>query len=146
MNLIWRKVGAKRPNPPENIPRRKKITVLFLAANPQGTSRLALDIEVKSIDDVLRKADFRDAFDLKQHWAVSVEDLQEYLLRHNPNIVHFSGHGSKTGELYFVNNLGKGQGLRGENRDLDLESMEADLKPLEDSALASLFGIFKGHC
>ena len=119
------------------------VTILFLAANPQSMNQLALDREVKGIDEALRKADFRNAFDLKQQWAASVEDLQEYLLRHNPDIVHFSGHGSKTGELYFVNTLGKNQGVRGENREIDLEFMPTKLEPLEESSLANLFEIFK---
>lgn len=121
----------------------RPVTILFLAANPQGTGRLALDQEVKEIDNALRRATFRNAFDLEQQWAVSVEDLQEYLLRYNPDIVHFSGHGSKTGELYFANNLGKAQAVRGENREIAFESMETELQPLEESALANLFELFK---
>lgn len=119
------------------------ITILFLAANPQSMNHLALDKEVRDIDEALRKRGVRDAFNLVEHWAVSVEDLQEYLLRHNPDIVHFSGHGSSTGELYFVNDLGKGQGVRGKSREIDLESIKTKLKPLEDSALAKLFEVFK---
>ncbi len=119
------------------------VTILFLAANPKSMNHLDLDKEIKGIDDALRQTDFRDAFELEQQWAVSVEDLQKYLLRHNPDIVHFSGHGSKTGELYFVNDSGQGQGVRNDARTLDIESLETNLNPLEKSALADLFEIFK---
>ena len=58
---------------------------------------MSLDKEIKAIDSSLRKADFRDFFELEQYWATDVEDLQEQLLRYQPHIVHFSGHGSQEG-------------------------------------------------
>lgn len=73
--------------------------ILFLTANPDGTDPLCLDQEIKAIDRALREAEHRDTFDLVQHWALSVDDLQSLLLRHTPDIVHFSGHGSGAGEI-----------------------------------------------
>lgn len=84
----------------------KKIKILFLAANPKNTKRLRLDQEVRAIDQSLRLSEFRDKFELLQHWAVRVIDLQSYLLRHKPNIVHFSGHGSTTSEIILEDDLG----------------------------------------
>lgn len=75
------------------------IKILFLAANPANMLPLHLDEESRLVDQALRTADFRDRFDLRQHWAVRYGDLQELLLRHRPDIVHFSGHGSAAGEL-----------------------------------------------
>jgi len=74
------------------------ITILFLAANPTDTTRLRLDEESRSIDQALRQAEFRDRFELEQAHAVRVADLQGLLLRYQPHIVHFSGHGSATSE------------------------------------------------
>ncbi len=85
----------------------EKIVILFLAANPSTTTRLRLDEEVRAIDQVLRQADYRDEFDLRQHWAVRVADLQELLLRHKPQIVHFSGHGSQAGQLLLEDDRGR---------------------------------------
>ncbi|HSN76304.1 MAG TPA: CHAT domain-containing protein [Anaerolineae bacterium] len=85
----------------------EKIVILFLAANPSTTTRLRLDEEVRAIDQVLRQADYRDEFDLRQHWAVRVADLQELLLRHKPEIVHFSGHGSQVGQLLLEDDRGR---------------------------------------
>jgi len=75
------------------------IKVLFLAANPRDTRPLRLDEEIREIDSALRHAKFSDRFDIRQHWAVRVMDLQRYLLRHQPDIVHFSGHGSRNGGI-----------------------------------------------
>ena len=82
------------------------VVILFLAANPSSTTRLRLDEEVRAIDKALRQANYRDQFDLRQHWAVRASDLQELLLRHQPHIVHFSGHGSDTGQLIFEDDRG----------------------------------------
>ena len=66
------------------------VKILFLAANPVDTAQLRLDEEIRAIDLVLRQTEFRDRFDIRQHWAVRVVDLQGYLLRHKPDIVHFN--------------------------------------------------------
>ena len=73
--------------------------LLFLAANPLDTDPLRLDEEMRAVDLALRQAGFRDQFDVRSHWAVRVGDLQELLLRHQPDIVHFSGHGSSASEI-----------------------------------------------
>ena len=75
------------------------IKILFLAANPADTSPLRLDKEIQAIDTALQKTKYRDNFDIKQHWAVSIAELQGLLQRHQPHIVHFSGHGSSSGDI-----------------------------------------------
>jgi hypothetical protein len=82
------------------------VSILFLTANPSNTTRLRLDEEIREIDQALRKSDFRDRFDIKQHWAVRVTDFQGLLLRHKPDIVHFSGHGSKRDEIILEDSFG----------------------------------------
>ncbi len=105
---------------------KKIIKVLFIAANPKDTSRLRLDEEVRSIDQALMQAEFRDRFDIKQHWAVRVFDIQGYLLRHKPDIVHFSGHGSSSSEIVFEDNGGNGH-------------------PVSPNALSQLFCVLKDN-
>lgn len=75
------------------------IKILFLAANPRDTLPLRLGEEMRAIEQVLRQSDLRDRFDVEQHWAVRTLDLQNYLLQHQPHIVHFSGHGSRGNEI-----------------------------------------------
>lgn len=71
-----------------------KHTILFLAANPRDTDRIALDVESAAIRDELRMAAGRDDFDFHSRWAVSVDDLMRHLNELSPTIVHFSGHGT----------------------------------------------------
>jgi hypothetical protein len=85
-----------------------EIVVLFLAASPTDQDRLRLDKEAREIDASLRSTDFRDKFKIEQHWAVRASDFQSVLLRYRPHVVHFSGHGTKSGELIVENDFGDG--------------------------------------
>ena len=79
------------------------IKILFLAANPKDTASLRLGEEVSAIEQRLRLSALREQFVVQQEWAVRVTDLQGHLLRHQPHIVHFSAHGSKTGKTILEN-------------------------------------------
>lgn len=78
--------------------------VLFLAANPQSTSRLALDEELRAIQGRLREGGAAAHIQLHAELALRAEELPAALMRHRPHIVHFSGHGSQAGELYLSSN------------------------------------------
>ena len=85
----------------------QKITVLFLASNPLDSSRLRLDEECHSIQESIRKAEFRDSIKFESRWAVRPLDVLQYINELNPTIIHFSGHGADTGELIFQNAEGE---------------------------------------
>jgi hypothetical protein len=124
--LIWQVAREPGAPPPPAAPAKPKITILFLAANPSDTNHLRLDEEVRAIDEALQKAKFRDAFDLQQHWAVRPADLQGLLLRYQPHIVHFSGHGSAAGKIMLEDATGKA-------------------RPVSQAALSTLFGLLKDN-
>jgi hypothetical protein len=79
--------------------RESVVKVLFLGANPAGTEQLRLDREAKAIADALRVAIAASHFQLEQSWATTVHDIQDGLLRYQPDIVHLSGHGRSDGLL-----------------------------------------------
>ncbi|MEM9088921.1 MAG: CHAT domain-containing protein [Cyanobacteria bacterium P01_F01_bin.53] len=83
--------------------------ILVLAANPQGTSPLRLDHEVREIDQALRASPLRDEFELHQRWALRPRDLQRALLDVNPAIVHFCGHGEGTAGIALEDPSGQPQ-------------------------------------
>jgi hypothetical protein len=56
---------------------------------------LALDEECREITAKIRSTDHRDAIELIAAWAVRPSDLQQLLLQHRPQVVHFSGHGTR---------------------------------------------------
>jgi len=90
---------------------RPPIKILFLAANPLDTVRLAIDEEMRAIQQALRQADYR-VFDIRLGPAVRIEDLQDLLLQHQPDILHFSGHGTETSALIFHNAQGNSVQVR----------------------------------
>jgi hypothetical protein len=70
-----------------------KHTILFLAANPVGTDRLALDEEARAIQEELERSGHRDQFEFVTRCAIRPLDLLRELRKLKPTIVHFSGLG-----------------------------------------------------
>jgi hypothetical protein len=87
------------------IPSRNIVSV-FLAANPAATNQLRLDEEIRAITEKIRVSEHRDMLELTSMWATRPDDLLQALNQHRPHIVHFSGHGSSTGEIILVDNSG----------------------------------------
>ncbi len=113
--------------PPTSATQRaaKPIKILFLAANPSDSTRLRIDEEARAIDQALRQAESRN-ITILSHWAVRIDDLQELLLRHQPDIVHFSGHGSADDQII-------------------LQDASGASAPVPTHALRSLFRILKDN-
>jgi hypothetical protein len=84
----------------------ERLTVLFLAANPIDQQQLRLDEEVRSIGEMIRKSEHRDAVHLESRWAVRPLDVLQAINECKPRIVHFSGHGSDQDEIVFQDNSG----------------------------------------
>jgi hypothetical protein len=70
--------------------------VLFIGANGRDTTRLRLGAEVRDIQHELQAAGASEAFRITAELAVRPTDLQRLLLLHEPDVIHFSGHGSET--------------------------------------------------
>ena len=82
------------------------VKILFLAANPEGTTPLRLDREMKEIDEQLGHSAHGDQFHIEQRWAVRTQDLMRALLDVEPQIVHFCGHGEGAIGLVFEDETG----------------------------------------
>jgi len=102
------------------------IRILFIASNPIDKMRLRLDEEVRLIDEALRRSEFWSKFESQQGWAVRVTDIQNLFLRYRPNILHFSGHGSKSGEII-------------------MEDYSGRSRPVSVRALSRLFSVLKDN-
>ena len=79
------------------------ITILFLSANPASTDPLELIKECNIINQKIRAAANKGDFKLEQRHDISIKWLIEELLNYNPQILHFSGHGSSNNSLIFKN-------------------------------------------
>ena len=81
---------------------RRRVKLLFVAANTRDADVLAVEEEFRVITEVIRESRFRDAFDIVPVFAAQQNDLQRALLDHQPDVVHFSCHGSADRELVLV--------------------------------------------
>jgi len=89
----------------------EKIRILVLSANPWSTGRILVAEEVREIFQRIQEGPYRDKFELHSHGAVRPIDLQRLLLTYEPQIVHFSGHGSKGHRVLLNGTNGRAQAL-----------------------------------
>lgn len=113
---------------PEKRSRKKqeKTIILFVGADPSDATRLRLGEEAREIQEKLQLAKMREHFKLEQRWSVRPEDLSQALLDVKPQIVHFSGHGSSSGQIFLEDSSGK-------------------IHPVAPDVLAALFELVSGH-
>jgi hypothetical protein len=129
----------------------EKVKVLFLASNPLEQSRLALDEEARIITAQLRSADHRDAIELISAWAVRRDDLQQLLLQHKPQILHFSGHGTRCTPAEVTPPSppmsGRDMNVSGKGRvvQLVLIGEGGQAEPMSEAALIHLFRVLKDN-
>jgi len=71
-----------------------KIKVLLFAASPRGTAPLDLSREFREIDEEVRLSTFRSAVELILVPGTRPVDLLRKLNENQPQVVHFSSHGS----------------------------------------------------
>lgn len=89
--------------------------ILILTANPKNTDKLRLEEEVREIQEGLQRSRSRDQFEIISKWAVRPDDLRRALLDHEPQIVHFSGHGVGSEGLVLENNVGQMKTVNGQS-------------------------------
>ncbi|MDF5713987.1 MAG: SUMF1/EgtB/PvdO family nonheme iron enzyme [Rhizonema sp. NSF051] len=86
-------------------PQQQKI--LVLAANPIGTTMLRIDEELREIKEGLRRAKRREQFLIESAEAVRYRDIHRAVMDFEPQIIHFSGHGSLEDGLVFEDATGQ---------------------------------------
>ncbi len=77
------------------------VTVLMIAGTPEGGEKpLRLDREAREIDKKVQASRYRDQVSVTSAQAARIADLIDALNRHEPDVVHFSGHGAETVLLF----------------------------------------------
>lgn len=104
-------------------PPTPNLTILFVAANAEAAP-LALESEVKRIRDDLKRSRFRDELRFEQEWAVTIESLTQAMIELSPTVVHFAGHGARSG--------------------IFLQDEKGGAKLVSTEALSRLFALFAG--
>ncbi|MEZ4710593.1 MAG: CHAT domain-containing protein [Caldilineaceae bacterium] len=81
--------------------------VLILASNPEGSTKLQLDKEVREISSGVKWATGAVKYEVKSEWAVRVSDFRKAVLAHQPEFIHFCGHGIEYQGIVLENDEGK---------------------------------------
>jgi hypothetical protein len=85
------------------------VRILFMAADPSDTARLRLGKEIDGIRERLNSSTERDRLYLESRHAVRPQDITQAIFDVEPQIVHFSGHGTTNGALCFESESGSMQ-------------------------------------
>ena len=81
--------------------------ILILVANPRGD--LKVYQEIRELRKIIERSDKRTQFEIEERVAVRPKDLQNALLKVQPKIIHFCGHGSGNDGLVLEDDLGQQQ-------------------------------------
>ncbi|WP_199331696.1 AAA-like domain-containing protein [Aulosira sp. FACHB-615] len=100
--------------------------ILLLAANPIGSRSLRLGEEMREIEEGLKRSKNRERYSIATAQAVRYRDIRRAILEHEPQIIHFSGHGAGEEGLVFEDETGAA-------------------KLVDAEALAGLFQLFSGQ-
>lgn len=100
------------------------LKILFLAANPAGSSPLRLAAEQRDIEFKINSSDRRANLEFTSVFAARPADLLLQMNKIRPQILHFSGHGASSGEII-------------------LESETGEAKPVSADALKAVFEAFR---
>ncbi|ABG51317.1 protein of unknown function DUF900, hydrolase-like [Trichodesmium erythraeum IMS101] len=132
------KLGENPPPPPI-----EKCDVLVLAANPTTTQPLQLKKETELIREKLQQTEFGKNYIVYGEENAFIEDLSQYLLKYEPRILHFSGHGNSQGEIILNNRQGEAEVLSLETLSELLSIVRKDGKPIECVVFNACFSLKK---
>lgn len=82
-----------------------KLKLLLLAANSVDTVDSRASDEIQAIDRAIQAAPLRHKFDIQKEPALRATDIGPLLLKHNPDILHISGHSRETEGLILESEL-----------------------------------------
>ena len=80
-------------------PIASRVTILFIQASPPDQAPLDTGTEMNRLEDALGAGLNPTLFDVRTRTAVRSQDIEPSLRRHRPQVIHFSGHGSRSGAL-----------------------------------------------
>jgi hypothetical protein len=105
-----------------------KIKVLMLAANRDGFVYVRLTDEARDIDNKVQLGSYRGSFQLIPETAVKISDLGILLLRHEPHVLHFSGHGKPSEGIVFQDESGLPVPLSAEQLERILRNLKSNIR------------------
>lgn len=118
--------------------------ILFLAANPGRTTRLALEEECAAIERELRMTAGHHDLDLHSRWAITIDEMMHHLNVMQPAVVHFSGHGGSAATAVRDARSQRADGRRDaeaiEDAGIVLQDQDGEPKHVTANALTRMIG------
>lgn len=114
------------------------ITVLMLSSGPDDQIKLRQDKEAREIRDAIQRSKNRDSIIFEDRWAIRTEDLFQAINETEPTIIHFSGHGSKNGDLIMEDDFGCTKTVRPDTMARVLNTVTDNVKLLVFNACFSM--------
>jgi len=115
----------------------KQMTVLFLAGTIDGgEAPLHLDREIHEVTKKVRSSEHREHVQIESVQAARISDIIDALNEHQPDVVHFSGHGNQE-VLLFEGPNGVPQELRAEHMALLLQATSKQIRMVVFNACES---------
>lgn len=110
------------------------LTILCLSSDPVNQKRLRLAEEVRAIRERVQLSLKRDDIKLEIRESARTVDFTQAIHDVSPNIVHFSGHGSRKGEICFEDETGL-------TKAVPATGLESLFSLIEDSVICVLLNI-----
>lgn len=93
ISVIVRPVAPPTATPPA------ERTILYLAASPRTLPRLRSDLEMRKVKERLQLGKVGHQYRIEPALAARFGDISQALMDHEPQVLHFSGHGDQSGNL-----------------------------------------------
>ena len=95
-------------------PKPEVLRVLYMTANPE--TDLRTEVEVRDVQQAVKRALHRDLIDVQYRPAATPEDLLDGLNDVRPHVVHFSGHAGDAAVLFDNASVDNPEGTRWHRR------------------------------
>lgn len=104
------------------------LKILFLCSDPSDLVRMRLGKEISEIEAKIRSSRYRDRFQIISQFALKEDDIRWALLAHEPDVLHFSGHGHPTQGIIVEDANGKANYLHPERLRKILATLPGNLR------------------
>ena len=104
------------------------LKILFLCSDPSDLARIRVGKEISEIEAKIRSSRYRDRFQIISQFALKEDDIRWALLAHEPDVLHFSGHGHPTQGIIVEDSNGKASYLSAERLRKILVTLPGNLR------------------
>jgi len=121
-------ISKKVKNMPAISESQNTCRILFMASNPRDEARLAIDEEVRSVQNKLKTTTHRASVVLEICPAARPDDFIQLMNEKEPHVLHFSGHGGKVVGIALSNDQSESVFMSPEAVDRLFSSLKGEIR------------------